>query len=159
MQLWQENSKFDGTERMFIEKPGHICAVSVVPSLAYLELWDVNGLTLPFLLNGVLVGAARLTIPIVPASLAYLCQQAGYSGATPVPANSVVCTGFPNDAVGGMLLLDPGAAGNIVVNTAGTANGSAGSGNGIAVGRAGPIALGPRVIVPGGTLTFARFLQ
>lgn len=158
----QDPTKFDASERIYIERPGHLCLVSAGGNInAYLELWDANSRTLAFvnLTTGALVGAIQLAVTNVAQSAAWMAQQAGFGGVSPAPLNAITCLGFPNNVVGGMLYLDSAASSGLVYNFAGTADGSVGAGNGIAVGSAGPVFFGPRILQPGGTLQFGGFLQ
>ncbi len=155
---------FDGSERVYIERPAEICLVSIdgAPIDVFVEVWDVNQRTLGFTPNagGAKVGAVRLSVTSVGSSLAWLAQQL-YNAVNPTNPVDINVVGLPPGAVGGVILVDPDAAEGrgVAVNAAGTADGSVGAGAGIANGRGAPVFFGPRIVLVGGTLYFGGFAQ
>lgn len=161
-QAIQELTNFDIAEKVYIETPGALCVVSSSdPQTFCLELWDINQNTLPFRVasSGELEGAIQLLTADDPSSVAWLAFVAGYLAAPTTEDDVRICQGFPNGAVGGIIYLPCDAGAAIAFNFAGTVDGSVGSGSGIGINRAGPVGFGPRLIQPGGSLKFGRFLD
>jgi hypothetical protein len=157
--LEQSTPNFDGSERMYLEKPAEIALVSSGSVTCYVEVWGHTQRNLPFTRasDGVKFGGIQIVVTTTPSSLAYLAQQAGYNIGLPPSKLLAHAEGIPDGAVGGCLLVDASALSSVAYNVAGTADGS--GAYGIDPNRAGPIPLGPRVLPAGGLLTFGGFIQ
>ena len=138
-----------------------VCVVAATGTQSLvLELWDQNQRCVPFNNGGTEYSTATMNIGATAYSLPQLLVANSYTG------GGTTTNGIPNpltdgkavQAVGGRFY-NAGTAG-IVVNLAGTTDGSAGAGNGIdgTAGRA-PVAGGAYVVPPGSYVLFGRYIQ
>ena len=156
-----QHEVFDQVQaNMVLENPAQLCLYAATNTNVYVEVWDSGHGTLQFRPNNgsAPVGAIALVVGPTAVSLAYLASLTYESASLPLLQAQPSFTGIPDGSAGGFLLVDPNGS-TVYYNVAGTSDGSAGAGNGIAVGRAGPSVFSPRQLPPGATLKFGGFIE
>lgn len=145
---------------LVLETWQRVCVVAVGGTQSLqLELWDYKNRTVPLNNAGTEYGSVSLNIGATAYSLPQLLVANSYTGGATVNGVPYATTDGEVSAPAGGRFLNTGTQG-IVVNLAGTSDGSAGAGNGIAgtAGRA-PVTGGPLIVPPGSYILFGKYFQ